>query len=232
MAKTAPPPPKIKGFTLVELSIVIVVIGLVVGAVTTGMSLVKQARLRAVITDVGKYKVAMNAFRLQYNTIPGDMGNASSYWPACDPNCNGNGNRVVEWSWEAMGVFQHLSLARLIEGNYTGSGGTPKIGTTIPPGPIPGSAYTLYGSTPSNNPFYLSSGRFLGVGSPLGTLLTPTDASSIDIKYDDGLATKGRITSGGGHNGSGWSANCISGDTYLLSVTTSECILIFLDVKL
>lgn len=219
-------------FTLVELSIVIVIIGLLVGGVTAGMSLVKQAQLRGVITDVNKYKAAFSAFRLQYNAVPGDMRNATSYWPACDPNCNGNGNGIVEWSWEAMGVFQHLSLAKLIEGSYAGNTVSEGVGTTVPPGPIHDSMYTLYGSTPSTNIFYFSSGRFLGISSPLGTLLTPTDASSIDTKYDDGLVTKGKITSGGGYNGSGWSASCSSGDSYLLNNTTKECILSFLDIKL
>jgi prepilin-type N-terminal cleavage/methylation domain-containing protein len=68
----SPPLRKIMGFTLVELSIVIVVIGLIIGVVTAGQSLVRQAQIRSVLNDVNKYKTAWNAFKLQYDALPGD----------------------------------------------------------------------------------------------------------------------------------------------------------------
>lgn len=71
---------KTKAFTLIELSIVVVIIGLIVAGVVAGQSLVKQAKIRGVIQNWQKYTAAVTAFQLQYNTIPGDMPNASSYW--------------------------------------------------------------------------------------------------------------------------------------------------------
>jgi prepilin-type N-terminal cleavage/methylation domain-containing protein len=59
------------GFTLIELSIVIVIIGLIVAGVVAGQSLVKQSKLYSIITDVSRYKVSVNTFRLTYNAIPG-----------------------------------------------------------------------------------------------------------------------------------------------------------------
>jgi prepilin-type N-terminal cleavage/methylation domain-containing protein len=69
------------GFTLVELSIVIVIIGLIVAGVTAGQSLVAAAKIQSQITELKKYEVAYNIFKLEYNAVPGDMSNAISYWP-------------------------------------------------------------------------------------------------------------------------------------------------------
>lgn len=121
-----------KGFTLVELSIVIVIIGLIVAGVIGGQSLVKQAQLRAIISESEQIKVAFNAFKLEYNAIPGDMSNGSSYWAtACNAagtgasvaaECNGDGNKylsiVATNASEGYMAWQHLSLAGLYPGSF------------------------------------------------------------------------------------------------------------------
>lgn len=100
MQKIQPKRDKQQGFTLVELSIVIVIIGLIVAGIVGGQTLVKQAQLRSVYADANKYKVAINAFKLEYNQLPGDMDNAHDYWPGCNSGataaqCNGNGNKLI-----------------------------------------------------------------------------------------------------------------------------------------
>jgi prepilin-type N-terminal cleavage/methylation domain-containing protein len=82
------------GFTLVELAIVIVLIGLIVSAVIAGQTLVKQANLRSAITKMISYIVAANSFKLSYNYFPGDVPNADAYgW---DVNLNGNGDGKID----------------------------------------------------------------------------------------------------------------------------------------
>lgn len=87
------------GFTLLELSIVIVIIGLIVAGISAGQSLIRQAGVRGVISDFDTLTTALNTFKLQYDALPGDMDNASDYWSTdCDPtptNCDGNGNREI-----------------------------------------------------------------------------------------------------------------------------------------
>jgi prepilin-type N-terminal cleavage/methylation domain-containing protein len=95
---------KESGFTLVELSIVTVIIGLVVAGVVAGSSLTRQAQLRKAVTQVNQIKAAYNSYMLQYNALPGDHNQATNYWgtagdcTAVDPSvtatCNGDGNNI------------------------------------------------------------------------------------------------------------------------------------------
>jgi prepilin-type N-terminal cleavage/methylation domain-containing protein len=63
-----------QGFTLIELSIVLVVIGLIVGGVLVGQNLIAAAGLRATISQIEKYNTAVNTFRTKYNNqLPGDI---------------------------------------------------------------------------------------------------------------------------------------------------------------
>mgnify|MGYP003385900906 CR=1 FL=1 len=128
-------------FSLVELSIVLVILGLLVGGVLTGRSLIHAAELRAVSTEYTRYFTAVQSFRDKYFALPGDMNNAASFWGAADGStgntagcattagtgtqtCNGNGNGVIEnaasSSNEAFRFWQQLANVGLISGNYVG----------------------------------------------------------------------------------------------------------------
>ena len=129
-------------FTLVELSIVLVILGLLVGGVLTGQSLIRAAELRSVPTQQARYQTAAMTFKDKYLAIPGDMNNAASYWGAADggtgnsagcmntqgtgtQTCNGNGDGKIlpaGSSNEYFRFWQHLANAGLIEGTYSGIG--------------------------------------------------------------------------------------------------------------
>lgn len=61
------------GFTLVELSVVLVIIGLIIGAIMVGKDLINEANLRATISQLEKYNTAVHTFRLKYDDLPGDI---------------------------------------------------------------------------------------------------------------------------------------------------------------
>jgi prepilin-type N-terminal cleavage/methylation domain-containing protein len=63
----------IQGFTLIELSIVLVIIGLIVGGVLVGQSLINAATIRAQVTQIEKYNQAANTFFGKYGALPGDI---------------------------------------------------------------------------------------------------------------------------------------------------------------
>lgn len=131
-------------FSLVELSIVLVILGLLTGGILGGQSLINAAALRSVSTDISKYTTATYAFRDKYFALPGDMSNASQFWGLVSATattcastqgsgtatCNGDGNGQIAqygpvYGQERYRFWQHLVNAGLIEGTYTGVRGTP-----------------------------------------------------------------------------------------------------------
>ena len=132
-------------FSLVELSIVLVILGLLTGGILAGQSLIHAAELRSITTDYNKYATATRAFRDKYFALPGDMVNATAFWgslggtgadatcQAIDATggtatCNGDNDGSLLWGgnttnrYEWFRFWQHLANAGLIEGSYTGTG--------------------------------------------------------------------------------------------------------------
>lgn len=66
------------GFTLIEMSIVLVIIGLIVGGVLVGQDLIRAAAVRSQISQIEKYQTAVNTFRGKYGAMPGDMSDATA----------------------------------------------------------------------------------------------------------------------------------------------------------
>ncbi len=136
------------GFSLVELSIVLVILGLLTGGILTGQSLIRAAELRSVTTQLQQVQTAMYTFRDKYFALPGDMPNATRFWPAAGgtgtgsacftadasggKSCDGNSDGQIRyaagantssdvWRWgERFHIWVHLANAGLMEGSYTG----------------------------------------------------------------------------------------------------------------
>jgi prepilin-type N-terminal cleavage/methylation domain-containing protein len=89
-----------RGFTLVELAIVMTIIGLLIGGILKGQELMQNARVTATIEQVRAYEAATTTFRDKYDAVPGDMSNASTRIPGCTALCNPNtaaqaGNGII-----------------------------------------------------------------------------------------------------------------------------------------
>jgi prepilin-type N-terminal cleavage/methylation domain-containing protein len=132
-----------EGFTLIELSIVLVIIGLLVGGVLVGKDLIKAAEIRSQIKQIEEFKTAANAFKLKYGYLPGDIPPAQAsqlgFFTFTGPYAGksylifsggagqgdirygfGNGSSDIEWG-ESYVFWQHLSEAKMIAGSYGGS---------------------------------------------------------------------------------------------------------------
>lgn len=213
---------KTKGFTLFELSILLIIIGLVLGGVLVGRDMIHAAELRRVVTDMDKYIAAMNAFRLKYNCIPGDCPNATDFFPGTS---NGDGDGVIRFHTggvpggsEGVNIWNQLGEAELTSGRYSTSG---NVGTPLIPGvngptssmgansffvikdPLPGFAevnifsWTQTYMAASTRPTDTSWLMLISTDSvdPRydAPVLTSFDAKSIDDKIDDGFPMKGKI---------------------------------------
>ena len=131
------------GFTLIEMSIVMVIIGLIIGGVLVGRDLISASAVRAQISQIEKYNSAVNTFRGKYGYLPGDIPDptAQSYGFLARGTCfggtpcvaNGDGNGIIEGTLsQAAGVnfgiaeslgetsvfWRDLSDAKLIDGGF------------------------------------------------------------------------------------------------------------------
>jgi len=108
-------------FTLIELSIVLIIISLIVGGIIGGKSLIKSAKLKSIISEVNGFKTAINIYQDNYDYLPGDHPTTDSYWPTdcitfSSRPCNGNGNGYIgkqytPYAVEVVRMWEHLSLA-------------------------------------------------------------------------------------------------------------------------
>lgn len=137
---------KRSAFSLVELSIVLVILGLLVGGILAGQSLIRAAELRAVGTEYQRWQTGVNSFRDKYFGLPGDITNATRFWGRavnavhCVTNsaaavdtargvCDGDGDGLIDLgsggnvSAELFAFWQQLANAGLIEGTYDGLSG-------------------------------------------------------------------------------------------------------------
>ncbi len=250
-------PPSQKGVTLIELSIVLVIIGLIVAGIVGGQSLIHAASLRSIVSDINGFKVAINAYNDYYGYLPGDHPNAQSYWPtdcvdAGFNECNGNGNGWLDYdtavsSREVQRIWQHLGLAQMISGTYMGNSsptcnlnassgiGNIRIHTCdveddLMPKSKFGGGYYSAGATVVTR----KNGIFLGGRHPisfyhsLGPVMTPADAKVIDDKMDDGAMSTGEVLGTLVNGGT----QCIQGvfptGSYRLSSTETLCSLFFI----
>ncbi len=211
----------------------IVIIGLIVAGISAGQSLVRQAGLRSVSTDIANFQTAKNSFKLAYDAKPGDMNNAFSYWntncAATDVLCNGDGdNRVEHNSQEMFRAWQHLSLAGILSGSYTGTSDgsyTVIAGLNAPASDIGTGAYSMWHTT-SATWSYVGDMMVLGAqrtsGGPDNALFTVAEMQSLDSKTDDGDVYSGRIF---GADGNDVAANsCVTvGNAYNLAASGVVC---------
>jgi len=205
---------KRQGFTLIELSIVLVVIGLIVGGVLSGQDLIRAAQMRLEVGQLEQLDTAVNTFKSKYQCIPGDCNKAASLSLGID----GNGNGVIDGKLsdtEPADFWQHLSAANLIDGKYPGSDTSGYVpGVDTPPLRLPGLGYengsgnfnirggVLVGNAesylqtqeifPTAQSVWILSATTLPGGASVG-IYSGLEMQRLDTKIDDGKPVAGKM---------------------------------------
>lgn len=207
-----------KGFTLIELSIVLVIIGLVVGGVFVGRDLIKAAEIRSTISELEKMNTAMITFRVKYNGLPGDLdaNKAAQFGLASRSGADGHGDGDGQlegcssassgmnstFGCETALIWRDLSGAQLIAGSFDTA--TDSL-ISVPSGSenlyFPKSSFK---NTLNFTAFSYGGYNFLFLGDIISTNasgqyslnayrqnFSPPEAQSIDSKIDDGLPFSG-----------------------------------------
>ncbi|HEU5047330.1 MAG TPA: prepilin-type N-terminal cleavage/methylation domain-containing protein [Rickettsiales bacterium] len=213
-----------QGFTLIELSIVLVIVGLIVGGILTGRDLIDAAAIRAQISQIEKYHTAVRTFQNKYGYLPGDIPNpaASNFgFPIArgslagegdgngilEGNCNntaGSNLGIEEGCGETLVFWQDLNYASLVDG-FSASGGAAPSETTntaiyypavLPASKLASSIFVYTYSTSGTNYFGISSASNVGWFLVGGTDpgLSVVQAYNIDKKTDDGMPQSGSVT--------------------------------------
>jgi len=180
---------KQRGFTLIEIAIVLLIIGLLLGGIMKGQSMINSARVRAIANDLTGIEAAWISFQDRYRSVPGDFSRASTHIVA--GAIDGDANARVDSGAEAGAVWQHLAGAGFITGNFDGSPvgaltDSVCVATTCPANPYNG----FYKIGNSNNA--------LGQANASHELTTggniPVEVMyELDLKIDDGLPDTGRL---------------------------------------
>lgn len=177
------------GFTLVEISIVLVIIGLLLGGVLKGQEIISNAKIKNAVNDFNGISAAVYAYQDRYNALPGDDKKAGTRWAGAT---SGDGDGSIQRYWwysnrtesgyEQGHFWHHLRLSGLISGSTTGIDATES--PTHAFGSFTGVGYyPLYGW--ASGPTKICMKGILG-----------KDAEVIDTQMDDGNPITGGVRSG------------------------------------
>ena len=213
-----------KGFTLIEMSIVLVIIGLIIGGILKGQEVIESSRSKNVLSEVERIRAATNTFFDRYKALPGDFslaaGAAGVGRITTDTTnvSNGNGDGVVgpvaaanteegiidvdagTSGNENVAFFAQMAAAKLIGGVTPGLASTTfGEGGGSPAAAFPGTGYTLaYGNYADDASTALQAHWLrLHKGTPTATAagLMPKQIQAIDVRIDDGIPASGAVRS-------------------------------------
>ena len=193
---------KQKGFTLVEIAIVLVIIGLLLGGILKGQELINSARVRNLADQNSGIQAAYYGFIDRYRQVPGDWATAPAAQAMGDATVlvGGNGNGRIDNTHEEAGA----AWAHLAKSNFLGGG--------FAPATVDVTTAALYVASAPVNAFngtlVLSrNSGFTGTAADrlnlhMGSNVPVAIARELDIKVDDGLPNTGvlRLTNSDGTN--------------------------------
>jgi prepilin-type N-terminal cleavage/methylation domain-containing protein len=208
------------GFTLVELAIVMIIIGLLIAGVLKGQALIANAQVTATVAQTKAIEAATTTFHDTYNMFPGDITLPNTKLPNCAAvpcSTPGNGDGAIgnlpstvpsAGGVEGHQFFVHLNAASLLTGIAPGNGAQYEVfGGNFPQGKISGTGWFVGGTTgvaalvaaigaqlPSGGMYLaLTADPNAAPGAATTEGLKPDQALRVDTKLDDGAPDTGEV---------------------------------------
>lgn len=163
-----------KGFTLVEIAIVMVIIGLLIGGVLKGQEMIKNAKVKRVTKQADEFRAAVISYQDRYAIYPGDDNVPVTHTGVAGLTA-GNANGQVAAA-EAPDLFMHLAAANLISGSYT------TAVTSYPKNAFAGTSSIVYQAAQGKTCHWI-----------IFTLIPGDVGRMIDSSLDDGTFNTGSI---------------------------------------
>ena len=210
-----------KGFTLVELSIVLVIIGLLIGGILVAQSMIGTAKVQALTRQFGSFDTAVANFQTKFNSaLPGDYA-AIGDTPGATTDGDGDGDGIIEDTagvllafsgeigtfWNALSLtgfstdgqgtggtkyVQHQAVGALVNSGTTANVPKPKAGSSR-------GAVVAWGTAGANYYTLASTANMPAAATPWTATtagngaLKPADGLALDTKMDDGIANTGSV---------------------------------------
>ena len=214
------------GFTLIEIAIVLVIIGLLLGGVLKGQELINTARVRALNNSVDGITAAWFSFQDRYRAFPGDYLDAKSTVNLPGALAGGDGNGLVDNEDERGRVWTHLEAAGYITGGYSGAavvaGSEYDCAATICPDNGFGTGMSIFHGTNTTSGTVDAHELITGQGIPVEVI------AELDRKIDDDAPNTGVMQSG---NAAPFNVSCVvgpnPGDAYELQSPSDNCAAVF-----
>lgn len=201
------------GFTLIEIAIVLVIIGLLLGGILKGQELINSARVKNLASDFRNVPVFIYGYQDKFRSLPGDDSAATTH--LANTASNGGGNGVIDGDWDATTgnvesrfFWQHVRMAGLAPGptdlaagdfaQRNASGGILGIQSTVP-------------FTGMTGTYYVCSGGILG-----------RYAKQLDTQLDNGDTATGSLMVGEATGAPGTpepTATVVDGDNYVVCMS-------------
>ena len=202
---------KQSGFTLVEIAIVLVVIGLLLGGILKGQQLINSARVRNLADQNSGVQAAYYGFIDRYRNLPGDMTCASAIAAvgaavspdACTTVIGGDANGRIDLPTEIGAVWAHMSTAGFLNGFYDGldvAGAALTVATYpggVPSGGVPPNAFQGPIMIAHSNDYVTLTARdsVVRLAYSFGGNIPVPILRDLDQKLDDGVAGSGVVRS-------------------------------------
>lgn len=178
------------GFTLVEIAIVLVIIGLLLGGVLKGQELINSAKVKNLAQDFKNVELYIYGYQDRFKAIPGDDPRAQTNIPGGAASDNGNGNGIIDGVWNSTtATDESAKFWRAVRLTNFAAGPTDMTDASYYPTNVEGQRIGITSGAAANTPVTNMTGTYAFCSAGL----LGKFAKQLDTTLDDGNTATGSV---------------------------------------